>query len=103
MCFATAAKAFRLIEDVGKAVIVNMDDSLELVERMKTEGVTYALMKQLSQYSVSINKRDFEQLKSYGAIEEVIEGIYAANDRAQYDRSIGLRIDNHWMDEILMV
>ena len=101
MCFAEATKEFRLIEETGKTVYVNMDDSLELVERLKSDGITYSLMKQLSQYSVSIHERDFQKLLSYGAIEEVIEGIYVVNDRAQYDTNIGLRLDNHWMNEIL--
>ena len=103
MCFAEAAKEFRLIEETGKTVYVNMDDSLELVERLKNDGITYSLMKQLSQYSVNIHERDFLKLWSYGAIEEVIEGIYVVNDQAQYDENIGLRLDNHWMNEILTI
>ena len=103
MCFAEAAKEFRLIEEEGKTVIVNMDNSLELVERLKSDGITYSLMKQLSQYGVNIHERDFQKLWSYGAIEEVIEGIYVVNDRAQYDENIGLRLDNHWMNEILTI
>ena len=103
MCFAEAAKEFRLIEETGKCVYVNMDNSLELVERLKSDGITYSLMKQLSQYSVNIHERDFQLLWSYGALEEVIDGIYVVNDRAQYDENIGLRLDNHWMNEILTI
>ena len=103
MCFAEAAKEFRLIEETGTTVYVNMDDSLELVERLKNDGITYSLMKKLSQYSVNIHERDFLKLLSYGAIDEVIEGIYVVNDRAQYDENIGLRLDNHWMNEILTI
>ena len=103
MCFEKASKAFRLIEEVGKTVVVNMGDSMELIERIKTDGITYSLMKQLSQYCVNIHDRDFQKLKSYGAIEEVIDGINVVNDRAQYDENIGLRLDNHWMNEILTI
>ena len=103
MCFAEAAKKFRLIEETGKTVYVNMDDSLELIERLKSDGITYSLMKELSQYSVNIHERDFQKLNSYEAIEEVIEGIYVVKDRAQYDENIGLRLDNHWMNEILTI
>ncbi|MDD5791890.1 MAG: hypothetical protein PUD22_04850, partial [Erysipelotrichaceae bacterium] len=103
MCFAEAAKAFMLIEEEGKTVVVNMGNSMELIERIKSDGVTYSLMKQLSQYSVNIHERDFQKLKSYEAVEEVIEGLYVVNDRAQYDEKIGLRLDNHWMDEILTI
>lgn len=103
MCFEKASKAFRLIEETGKTVVVNMGDSMELIERIKTDGITYSLMRQLSQYCVNIYDRDFQKLKSYGAVEEVIEGIHVVNDRAQYDENIGLRLDNHWMNEILTI
>ena len=43
-----------------------MDNCLELVERLKSDGITYSLIKQLSQYSVNIHERDFQKLKSYG-------------------------------------
>ena len=102
MCFEEASKAFRLIEEAGRTVFVNMDNSMQLIRRLKTEGINYPLMKQLSQYSVNIHERDFQKLLGYGAIEEIIEGIYVVNDRAQYDENIGLRLDNHWMNEILM-
>lgn len=102
MCFEEASKKFRLIEETGKTIIVNMDYSLQLIERIKAEGIKYSLMKQMSQYSVNIHEQDFNTLLRYGAIEEVIEGIFVVNDRAQYDENIGLRLDNHWINEILM-
>ena len=102
MCFEEASRAFRLIEEAGRTVFVNMDNSLQLTRRLKTEGINYPLMKLLAQYSVNIHERDFQKLLGYDAIEEVIEGIYVVNDRAQYDENIGLRLDNHWMNEILM-
>lgn len=102
ICFEQASQEFRLIEETGKTVVVNMEDSLELVEKLKIEGMSYPLMRRLSQYSVNIHERDFLELKSYGAIDEVCEGIYVVNDRAQYDNDIGLRLGNHWMEEILI-
>lgn len=105
MCFEEASKEFRLIEDNGKSIVINYKDSMELIDRLKREDITYSLIKQLAQYSVNIHERDFRKLLSYGAIEEIREGldIYVVNDRAQYDENIGLRLDNHWMNELLMV
>ena len=103
LSFATAAQSFRLIEDIGYSVIVNWEDSLQFVEQLKQDGITYPLMRQLSKYSVNIYPRDFQELIHYGVIEEVVESIYVVRDRAQYDPKIGLRLDNHWMDEILTV
>lgn len=105
LCFEEASKEFRLIEDTGKSIVINFKDSMELIERLKREDISYSLIKQLAQYSVNVHERDFRKLLSYGAIEEVRDGldIYVVNDRAQYDENIGLRLDNHWMNELLMV
>lgn len=103
ICFEDASEKFRLIEDGGVSVIVNTGESMALVEQLKTEGMSYALMKQLSQYSVTIHKGDFEKLKRFGAVEEIIESIFVVNDRAQYDECIGLRLDNHWLSETLII
>ena len=108
ICFEDASQKFRLIEDGGVSVIVNTGESMALVEQLKTEGMSYALMKQLSQYSVTIHKGDFEKLDSRlkSIIEqpvEIIEIIFVVNDRAQYDECIGLRLDNHWLSETLII
>ena len=62
---------------------------------MRTERICHSLMKQFSQYSVNIHDRDFRKLSGCGAIEEMIEGIFVVNDRAQDDENAGLRLDNH--------
>ena len=103
ICFEDASQKFRLIEDGGVSVIVNTGENMALVEQLKTEWMSYALMKQLSQYSVTIHKGDFEKLKRFGAVEEIIESIFVVNDRAQYDECIGLRLDNHWLSETLII
>ena len=56
-------------------------------------------MKQFSQYSVNIHDRDFEKLSGRGAIEEMVEGNFVVNARAQDDENAGLRLGNHWMNE----
>lgn len=105
MCFEKASKEFHLIEDNGKSVIVNFDFSNKLFYQFKNHGITYSLIKELAQFSVTIHDRDFHKLLEYGAIEEIIEGtgLFIINDKAQYDDNIGLRLDNHWMNELLMV
>lgn len=99
--FETAAKEFRLINDASISVIVNWEDSMYWVAQLKQEGPNYRIMKQLSQYSVSIHERDFRKLQSGGLVDEVFEGIFILPDKAQYDEKVGLLIKNHWMEEIL--
>lgn len=103
LCFETASKRFRLIDDDGINVIVNWENSMELVDKLKESGYTYTLMKKLSRFTVGIHRSDFNQLISYGAVEEILEGIYVLVDKAQYDEKTGLRIGDHWMEEILMI
>ena len=103
LCFKQAAEAFKLIDDNGVNVIVNWEDSIELVKQLKEMGCTYPLMKELSQFTVNVHRTDFNQLIKYGAIEEILENIYILPDRAQYNDNTGLSLDNHWMGEILTV
>jgi len=102
MCFETAAKEFRMIDDKGINVIVNWGGSMELIEQLKMKGVSYQLMKKLSLFSVNLTERDFLELKRYGLVEEVIEGVYVAGDIDQYDEYVGMKTGNHWMEEVLI-
>lgn len=76
---------------------------MDLVEKLKESGCTYPLMKQLAQFTVGVRPKDFKRLESYRVVEKILEGIYVLTDRAQYDNTIGLNLDNHWMEEILMI
>ena len=103
ICFEKASLEFKLIEDDGVNVIVNWEDSMEFIKQLKEFGYSYSLMKKLTQYTVSVHKSDFIKLIEYGLLEEIIEGIYVLYDRAQYNEETGLSLDNHWMEEILMI
>lgn len=102
LCFETASQKFRLIDDDCINVIVNWKDSMELVEELKKSGCTYPLMKQLAQFTVGVRWHDFEELKKYRLVEDVLEGIHILKDRAQYSCVTGLSLANHWMEEVLM-
>lgn len=99
----TAANEFKLIDDTTIPVIVNWENSLSLVERLKSEGPSYTLIKQLSQYSVNLRKRDFDEMLNNGLIDEIITGFYVTNCESQYHNNIGLLTDNHWLEETYIV
>jgi CRISPR-associated endonuclease/helicase Cas3 len=103
MQFETAASEFQLIDDNTTSVIVNWKNSLDLVEHLKKEGVTYSLMKSLSHYSVNVRNNDLKKLTDAGAVEEVLEGVYVVGDPIFYDKEIGLVTENHWLEESLIV
>lgn len=102
LCFATAAQTFKLIDDQGINVIVNYDNSMELYEHLKTYGPNYEIMKQLGQYMVSLKEQDFKPLLRAGLIKEEITSIYFLSDRSQYKEDVGLVVENHWLEEILI-
>lgn len=37
-----------------------------------------------------------------GFAEEIIRGVYVMSDRDQYSEKLGLIVENHWLDEILI-
>ncbi len=102
ICFKTASQNFKLIEDNGVSIIVNYEDSSQLVEQLRKEGVSYSLMRKLGQFSVTVTQSDFDKLNKAGFIEEIIEGIYYIPDAKQYDNKVGLTLNNHWLDELLI-
>ena len=103
MQFESASNKFKLIDDVTTSIIVNWKNSLDLVQQLKKEGISYVLMQKLSQYSVNVRRYDFEKLCSYGVVTEIVEGIFMIEDRSFYSNEIGLHTNNHWMEESLIV
>lgn len=103
LCFEKASKAFKLIDNDGVNVIVNWGNSMGLVKELKQSGCAYPLMKQLAKYTVAIRRTDFNLLVKYGVVEEILEGIYVLPDKTQYDVSTGIRLENHWLEELLIV
>ena len=75
---------------------------MELVQQLLQDGPSYLLMKKLSKYCVNIYKNDFETLHNIGVISEV-EGIYIVKYKEQYDKHIGLRMDNNWANTSLII
>ncbi len=103
MQFETAAKEFRLIDDNTVSVVVNWKNSIELLDRLKKEGVSYSLMKALAQYSVNVKNSDMRRLEKTGEIISVVEGVLAITNHSFYDEKIGLVTDNYWLEESLIV
>lgn len=101
--FEEAAKRFHLIDDQTKPVLVNWHDSMNLYQRLLSEGPSYQLIKQMAQYSINIRKHDFDILNRIGAIEEPFENIYVITNPAFYNDDTGLSIENHWIEETYII
>ena len=105
MQFEEAAKRFRLIDDNTTSIVVNWKKKgvLALMRKLQTDGFSYSLMKEIAQYSVNIRQHDLMKLKEFGVIEEVVEGVLFIRDMGFYNDDIGLVVDNHWLEESLIV
>lgn len=105
MAFEEATHEFRLIDDSTTSVIINWENKnvISLIEQLRSEGVSYPLMKKLAQYSVNVRKQDLQKLMEAGALEEITEGVLFVRYANFYDEYIGLITDNHWIEESLIV
>ena len=103
MQFETAADNFRLIDDNTISIVINWKNSMDLVDQLKDRGISYRLMKQLSQFSVNIRQRDFQSLLQAGALEEILDGIYMIPTTSFYDEKVGLITTNQWIEETIIL
>lgn len=100
--FETASRNFKYIDDNSIQVVVNWGESSKLIEKYKANGSSYRLMKELGQFSVSLSKHDFKVLMDAGSVQE-IGNIYFLSDPLAYDDEIGVKVNNHWLNENLII
>lgn len=103
LMFDTADKAFQLIDSKGYSVVVNYGNASELVRRLERGESSRALFRKLNRYAVNLNKPDFEALLAAGMITCTSFGFYYLTDAEQYDNKVGLMLNNHWLDETLIL
>ena len=101
--FEEAARRFHLIDDQTVSVIVNWSASISLYQQLISSGPSYPLMKKLAQFSVNVRERDFNKLKSIGAVDEPFDGIYAVTAPGFYKADTGLSLENQWMEETFII
>jgi CRISPR-associated endonuclease/helicase Cas3 len=102
MQFQEAAAQFHLIDDDTTSIFIQRDGGKALVEELKRSELSYPLLKKLSQYAVSVRKKDFQTLNDAGALEE-INGIWVLSKESLYDDKVGLITDNQWLEETLII
>ena len=98
MQFQEAASQFRLIEDETTSIFIQCDGSKSLIDELLHCGLSYPVLKKLSQYVVSVRKKDFQALNEAGALKE-INGVWVLSQESLYDDKVGLITDNQWLEE----
>ena len=101
MMFDSADCAFRLIDSKGYSVVVHYQESNDLIEQLRKKNVDASIYRRLNRYAVNLNEKDFRAFVHAGMIEEVA-GLFYLSDKNQYDEKVGLNLNNHWLDEILI-
>lgn len=103
IAFETAAGKFRMIDDEGIPVIVNYDNSEHLVESLRRYGPSRSLVRQLGLYSVTVRKRQFDEFRKAGLIDEPWEGFYYIPLASQYDPVTGLKVNNEYIEQTFVI
>jgi len=101
--FATAAKEFQLIDDKNaQNILVTYTEGNDLIELLKRKGPEPWLMRKLQRYTVSVNERDFEDIKKAGLIVE-IHGCWVQDYQKLYNIHSGLQLKGKWLEEIHII
>jgi CRISPR-associated endonuclease/helicase Cas3 len=92
--FRTAAEKFHIIDDKDqKTILVRYGEGEKFIGMLKSMGPERWLLRKLQRYSVNVYHGDFIKLLSQGAIEEIVPNVYAVTTNIQYDKTIGLLVD----------
>ncbi len=101
--FATAARDFRLIDDKGsKTILVEYKEGSDLIQLLKRKGPEPWLMRKLQRYTVSVNERDFEEIRKAGLIVE-LHGCWIQDYSKLYNQHSGMQLKGKWLEEINII
>lgn len=103
LMFETASREFQLIDDASTSVLVNWREGMALAEKLKKEGPSYKLVKQISQYSVNVRKHDFDKMLAEGIVQPIVEGMYFIENEKQYNEEVGLSMENQKLEETFII
>lgn len=101
--FATAARDFRLIDDKNaQTILVEYKDGNDLIQLLKSKGPEPWLMRKLQRYIVSVNERDFAEIRKAGLIVE-LHGCWIQDYQKLYNQHSGLQLKGKWLEEINII
>ncbi len=101
--FATAARDFRLIDDKNaQTILVEYKEGSDLIQLLKRKGPEPWLMRKLQRYTVSVNERDFAEIRKAGLIVE-LHGCWIQDYSKLYNQHSGLQLKGKWLEEINII
>ncbi|MFH1118694.1 MAG: CRISPR-associated helicase Cas3' [Bacteroidota bacterium] len=101
--FATAAQDFKLIDDKNsQTILVEYKEGNDLIQLLKSKGPEPWLMRKLQRYTVSVNERDFTEIRKAGLIVE-LHGCWIQEYSKLYNNHSGLQLKGKWLEEINII
>jgi CRISPR-associated endonuclease/helicase Cas3 len=97
--FRSAAEAFQIIDDKNqRTLVVRYGEGEELITWLKNavtsgKGFETKLLRKLQRYTISIYADQFLALENRGSLEKIVPGVFALNNAVEYDKRVGLLID----------
>ena len=92
--FRAAAEAFHIIDDrMQRTVLVPYGEGESLIEQLKAIGPKRWLLRKLQRYAVNVYVNQFTALEARGSLKEVAPGVLAVVCPIEYDRRVGLLVD----------
>lgn len=92
--FTGVAKEFKLIEEDTKTIFIHCEpEADDILQQIKQQGYTKAVMRKAGQYCVQVYENEFEKLNGAGMLRPVSENIkdfYELISEEQYTEDMGL-------------
>lgn len=101
--YEEASRRFRLIDEDGKNIIVSYGEGPRIIERIRHTGLSRALTRELSRYSVNVPTYMFDKYVRDGLVEETIPGMFHIPLESQYDLCTGLKVTNDYLDNQFII
>jgi CRISPR-associated endonuclease/helicase Cas3 len=105
MQFRTAGEQFRIIDDdATRTIFVPYKEGENLLKALKNPvNPAGPLLRKLQRYAVNIYVNQFNELERRGSLEEIMPGVFALNNKIEYDKDIGLLVDETPRDSAAFV
>ncbi|MDR2748238.1 MAG: CRISPR-associated endonuclease Cas3'' [Treponema sp.] len=97
--FRSASEEFKIIDDKSqRTILVRYGEGESLIKLLKDagksgEGFEKKLLRKLQRYTINIYRDQFFVLQNRGSLIEIIPGVFALTSAVEYDKHVGLLID----------
>jgi|GEM_PF-5961097 len=92
--FVQCAERFKMIDSGDFLIYISNEESSGLLSKLKKEGPSKQLIRQLGRYAVTTFEKQFRFLLENGRLEIISDNAGILSDSSLYDSELGLVLDN---------